>query len=73
VQPPITFAGILDEEGKDDAAKYSRARPLYERALAIQELNLRPAAPETSSFLGRYADFLVKIPTRRMPLKCGRE
>jgi len=61
VQTLMTFAGIYEEEGKTDEAKYSQALPLYKRALEIQEMNLGPHDPELLVVLERYADLLVKL------------
>jgi len=61
VQTLTTFAGIYEEEGKTDEAKYAQALPLYERALEIQEMNLGPRDPELIVLLEKYADLLVKL------------
>ena len=61
VQTLTTFAGIYEEEGKTNEAKYALARPLYERAVAIQEVNLGPNDRELVGLLGEYADLLVKL------------
>jgi tetratricopeptide (TPR) repeat protein len=61
VQTLMTFAGIYEEEGKTDEAKYAQALPLYKRALEIQEMNLGPHDPELLVLLGKYADLLVKL------------
>ncbi len=61
VQTLTTFAGVYEEEGKTDEAKYANALPLYERAVAIQEVNLGPKDRELAPLLGEYADLLVKL------------
>jgi len=61
VQTLTTFAGLYDEEGKTDEAKYARARPLYEHAIAIQEVNLGPQDRDLVGLLDKYADLLVKL------------
>jgi len=61
VQTLTMLAGVYEEEGKSDQAKYSKALPLYERALTIQEANLGPNHPELLGLLGEYADLLLKV------------
>jgi tetratricopeptide (TPR) repeat protein len=61
VQTLTTFAGVYEEEGKTNEAKYAQARPLYERALAIQEAIVGPNDRELGGLLEKYADLLVKL------------
>jgi tetratricopeptide (TPR) repeat protein len=61
VQTLATFAGVFEEEGKTDKAKFAQALPLYERALAIQDAILGPHDREQLGLLGKYADLLVKL------------
>jgi tetratricopeptide (TPR) repeat protein len=61
VQTLTMLAGVYEEEGKSEEAKFAKALPLYERALAIQEANLGPNDRELLPLLGEYADLLVKL------------
>jgi len=61
IQTLTTLAGIYEEEGKNDQVKYAQALPLYERALALQQVNLGPDHPELLGLLGKYADLLRKL------------
>jgi tetratricopeptide (TPR) repeat protein len=61
VQTLTTLAGIYEEEGKNDQSKYAEALPLYERVLAIQQVNLGPADPNLIGPLSDYADILRKL------------
>jgi tetratricopeptide (TPR) repeat protein len=61
VQTLTTFAGIYEEEGKTEEAKYAKALPLYERALTIQEANVGPKGREMLPLLEKYADLLAKL------------
>jgi tetratricopeptide (TPR) repeat protein len=61
VQTLTTFAGVYEEEGKSDEAKYAKALPLYERALAIQDANLGPDDRERLYLLGNYMSLLLKL------------
>jgi Tetratricopeptide repeat len=61
VQNLSRLASIYEEYGKKDETKYAQALPLYERALAIQEVNLGPDHPDLLSLLRQYADLLVKL------------
>lgn len=61
VQTLLKLAGMYEEEGKNDEAKYAPALPLYERALAIQKVNLGPDHPDLLGLLGQYADLLLKL------------
>lgn len=60
-QTLLTLAGIYQEEGKNNEIKYAPALPLYERALAIQQVNLGPDHPELVGLLRQYADLLLKL------------
>ncbi len=53
--------GIDEKEGESDPAKYAKAVPLYEQALAIQEANLGPNHTQLLGFLGPYAELLDKL------------
>jgi tetratricopeptide (TPR) repeat protein len=61
VQTLTIFAGIYEEEGKTDEAKYAKALPLYERALTIQEANVGSKDRELLPLLEKYADLLAKL------------
>lgn len=61
VQNLLRLANLYQEEGKKDQAKYAQALPLYERAVAIQEVNLGPDHPELLPLLQQYADLLLKL------------
>jgi hypothetical protein len=50
------FAELYKEEGK-----YVEGKPLYERALKIEEANLGPNNRQSLSTLSSYADLLVKL------------
>jgi hypothetical protein len=53
--------GIDEKEGESDPAKYAKAAPLYEQALAILEANLGPNHTQLLGFLGPYAELLDKL------------
>ncbi len=61
VQTLTTFAGVYEEEGNTNEAKYALALPLYERAVAIQEAILGPDNRELVGLLGKCADLLLKL------------
>ena len=61
VQTLTMLAGVYEEEGKSEQAKYAKALPLYKRALAIQEANLGPNDRELVPLLEEYADLLLKL------------
>lgn len=58
VQNLLALAEVYRDEGKSDASKYSKAEPLYEQALAIQEANLGPDQIQLLDVLTPYAEFL---------------
>jgi tetratricopeptide (TPR) repeat protein len=61
VQTLMTLAGLYEEEGKNAEANYSQALSFYQRALAIQEVNLGPSHPEVFYLLSKCADLLLKL------------
>jgi len=61
VQTLTTLALVYVEEGKADETKYALAQPLYERALASQEVNLGPQDRGLLPLLEEYAELLVKL------------
>lgn len=60
-QTIMTLAGIYEEEGGKDQSAYAQALPLYEHAVAIQEVNLGPDHPDLLWPLGKYAEVLQRL------------
>ncbi len=61
VQTLTMLARVYEEEGRTDEAKYALAQPLYERAIAIQEVNLGPNDKDLVPLLGEYAVLLQEL------------
>jgi len=61
IQTMVRLAGLETEEGKADAAEFTKARSLYERALALQETNLGPENRQLINVLAPYGDLLKKM------------
>jgi tetratricopeptide (TPR) repeat protein len=58
------LASVYEQDGRSDKGKYTQARALYERAIGIQEQNLRPDDPQFVSLLRQYAVLLDEIPDK---------
>jgi tetratricopeptide (TPR) repeat protein len=57
----VVLADIYQEEGKTTEAKYGTARPLYERALDIEQMNVGFEHPRLLPILESYCSLLRKM------------
>jgi tetratricopeptide (TPR) repeat protein len=58
------LAQTYEQEARKDKSKFTQARSVYERAIAIQEQNLALNNPQMISLLRQYATLLDEIPDK---------